>query len=159
MDFTIEIDFSSDALDAIAGQFVTLVRPVLSFVSSRQFNVLGTAPTPPKTTVAWLAFSPMQANRIEWMERCDVYSTAVVPSLLGVIDVEASTTIAQPGETWALRNGHFSLESASAPSDYHVRNQQSDTVCLGLIAAATVNGAKRPAAPLNIQKVLLNEKV
>jgi len=76
-----------------------------------------------------------------------------------VIKPEASTTNAQPGDTWKFQNGHFSRESASAPSDYRVGNQQDDDVCLGLISAATVNDHLRPAAPLNIQQALLNEKV
>ena len=160
MDFTIQIDFSPEALDAIAlaGQRVTLVRSVQSFVSSQQSETVTDAFTP-ETAVAWLVFSPKQTNRIQWDERCDLYAAAMLPPLLGVINLEASTTNAQPGETWKYQNGHFSRESASARSDYRAGNQQDDDVCLGLISAATVNDHLRPAAPLNIQQALLNEKV
>ena len=155
MQFTINISIDSTGVSQIYGasQSVTLVRSVDSFV--RSAPALSMAAALPYSVV-WLAFQPFQSNCITWSDACELIASTTPAQAGNVITASATTSGAQPGETWTLQNGQFSLTSSGGGSGYLAANEQTNGLTFGLLASATVNGAQ-VVAPLNVQPVLYNQ--
>lgn len=155
MQFTVNISIDSTGLSQIydAYQSVTLVRSVASFV--RSAPAMRTAAALPYSVV-WLAFQPFESNIITWSDACELFASTTPAQAGNVIATNATTSGAQPGDTWTLQNGQFSRTS-SGGSGYLAANEQSNGLTFGLLVSATVNGAAPVVAPLNVQPVLYNQ--
>ena len=108
--------------------------------------------------VAWLAFQPLQMNRITLVENYYIYATAAEIRAGAVININSRTPEpVQPGWTYTFAQGHFAVSTEGTTGAYTVNNQMpSDNFKFGLAQQAVVNNVS-VLAPLNAVPLLYNE--
>lgn len=95
--------------------------------------------------VAWIAFRPMSANSVTWVEEYNVYASNTQLQN-GATIVQMSNTPASPGTTYALGDSGMFTSQGSAPGgSFGILNQTNAfgfSLTFGLSQSANVNGSQ-----------------
>lgn len=145
-----QLNFTIDAAGVSqinqSGQLVTIVKSV---------SPAGTG----GTTVAWLAFAPLEQDIVTWDESYFIYATTT--------EIESGATITMTSVTadavvfdqvYTLESGAFSGAPGGTSDTYVAQNSNGGTLSFGLSQQANVNGTT-VTAPINAIPVLNNETV
>ncbi|WP_394822973.1 hypothetical protein [Pendulispora albinea] len=155
MSYCINIAIDSEGLKKIysVGQTVTLCKGVMGHVQSKVAGQTG-------STVAWIAFSPLQSNDVVYDELSYYLFATTTPLQFGnVISMSSQTpSPAQAGWTYTFDQGHFSGVPGSGTT-YNVYNGAiATTMAFGLAQSASVNNVS-VLAPQVALPVLYNQTV
>jgi hypothetical protein len=154
MQYQVTIDIDQQGVQKInqAQQFVTLVRNVISSVEGNSGHRMS-----PNTSIAWLAFQPLESNTVTWTEDYILYATTTVLQSGASITISSQTpNPAQVGWNYTFQNGVITGAAGGAQGSFNLSNQMQGNFNLGLAQQATVNNASS-LAPLNAVPVFYNE--
>jgi hypothetical protein len=155
----ISIDENSVKSIGLAGQAVTIVKVVNSYVSTAG-STPPQGPNPGYPPVAWLEFQPWESNTVIWTEAYEVYASTNGLPVYRTIQPLSSSEQAQLGWMYTLQSNMFTgAQGGGCAAKYNITNAQGKEHNFGLSQQATVNG--NPTAtfvPLNSIPVLNNQQ-
>lgn len=116
---------------------------VEQIVAAGQNVVISKQVTPSGTPLAWLSFSPYQANTITWEDSYSVYSSQTLLQSGATISQLASKA-AVPKTAYAFQTNVFNVAAPQNPNlgadSYEVINRSGRTLTFGLAQGAKLNG-------------------
>jgi hypothetical protein len=122
---------------------------VLQFIQAGQQIVISKQVTPAGPSIAWLSFSPVQHNTVEWQDQYWVYASQNL--------IQPGATILEFANQSAVGQSAYGVTDFPAPTAphstlgvgmYEVVNQSSQTLTLGLAQVASVNGTTLYPSPV-----------
>jgi hypothetical protein len=147
MTFTLNIPLSQDDVNQIngLGQTITIT----------QSNPTASTTQAP---VAWVAFSPFEANLVTWEAPVAIYaSDALVESGVQIFQESTTPYPATPGVLYPFSGGAFqpAVPNDGAKGTYYTQNNSGGTLTFGLTQTCMRNGAVLGGgpAPLSISSV------
>jgi len=152
---TISIDSTSVQQIVAAGQYVTVLQSVQSYVQSAFATAFATTAGQP-LAIAWLTFRPFPTTVITWPPNYALYASPAAPAS-GVQVRPAAAQNASEFQSYPFQNNTFGTPASTSTAGYSVHNLQGRAMTFGLALSATINQEPLPVTPINASTLLNNQ--